>query len=210
MSGPPHVRGPSGEASFPPPDLAVMKVPSEVVPAGTPLYRIHQTAYGPIFYGPGPTEPPTYRFDSASGAFGVLYVSLTPAGAMLETLVRNPQFDFVDRVEIAKRSRTDLTCARDLKLAKLYGSGLSPLGLKADISSGPYAPCGAWADGLQAHPDDFDGLLYHSRHDPLQICIALFERATDPLPLAITAQVPLLDNPVWIEAELGAYQKKIL
>ena len=36
-----------------------------------------------MFFGPGTGVPPTYRFDSASGAFGVLYIGLTLAGAVV-------------------------------------------------------------------------------------------------------------------------------
>jgi hypothetical protein len=169
-------RGPSGAALFPPTDLAVQALPLETIPAGTVLYRVHRSANGPIFFGPGAGKVPVYRFDSAKNLFGILYISREPNGAIVETLCRNPQFDVIARDDVIERSQTKLICKRDLKLARLYGAGLSQLGLRNDISTGPYPPCGAWSDALWLHPMEPDGLLYHSRHDPLQICIALFER----------------------------------
>ena len=58
------------------------------------------------------------------------------------------------------------------------------------ICTGPYENCSLWADEWFAHPDRPDGILYPSRHDPGETCIALFERndlvvtiARDPVPL---------------------------
>jgi hypothetical protein len=75
-------------------------------------------------------------------------------------------------------------------LVRLHGAGLQQLGLDDAISTGPYAPCGAWSDGLCAHPEKPDGLIFRSRHDPDRLCVAVFERsdlefdADPPEPLA--------------------------
>jgi hypothetical protein len=68
--------------------------------------------------------------------------------------------------------------------------GLQQLGLDGTINTGPYENCGLWADELFAHPERPDGLLYPSRHDPSEACLALFERddlvvtvTHDPIPL---------------------------
>ena len=117
------VRGPSGVAPFPPASLASTKLPIDILPAETPLYRAHPTTHGPIFFGPGPGAPATYRFDSASGAFGVLYVALGLAAALVETLLRNPRRKMVALADIEMRATSVLRCRRDLQVVRLHGAG---------------------------------------------------------------------------------------
>jgi hypothetical protein len=111
-----------------------------------------------------------------SGRFGVLYVGLSRAGAVAETLLRNPQRLMVATSQIMDRTATELACLRELRVVKLYGSGLQAVGTDNAISTGPYDPCGLWSDALWDHPDQPDGIAYQSRHDSNEICLALFER----------------------------------
>jgi hypothetical protein len=73
--------GPSGVAPLPPPWLARRSLPIVKIGPGTPLYRVHQLAHGAKHFGPavdpvtGTRGPPTYRFDSLTGRFGVLYAA---------------------------------------------------------------------------------------------------------------------------------------
>ncbi len=168
--------GPTGAAPPPPPWLSGIRLPIEVLPAGTVLQRIHRTTLDPIFFGPGAGDPPTYRFDSGSGRFGVLYVGLSRAGALAETLLRNPHRLMVATAEIADRAATELTCRRAIRVVKLYGAGLQTVGTDNAVSTGPYEPCGLWSDALWDHSDRPDGIAYQSRHDSNELCIAVFER----------------------------------
>jgi hypothetical protein len=177
------------------------------VPAGTVLHRIHRAALGPVFFGPGPGNPPTYRFDSASSRFGVLYVGLSRAGAVAETLLRNPQRLMVSTSEITSRAATELNCRRELRIVKLYGSGLQAVGTDNSISTGPYGPCGLWADALWDHPDQPDGIAYQSRHDSNEICLALFERPG--MTLDIRSTRPLTAMSREIAAFLDAHGKSL-
>lgn len=180
---PPPSGGPTGTASNPPAWLATATLPLLVVPAAGKLHRVHQVVHGPIFFGPaidpttGVRGPPTYRFDSASGAFGVFYCAADIEGAFVETVMRNPQMRLVSRHYVRLRAATEVTCSRDLRLVDLTGRGLSTVGLTNDISTGPYGTCQAWADYLWSHRDQPDGLAYRSRHNPAQICYAIFERS---------------------------------
>lgn len=201
------VRGPSGVAPFPAASVAMAALPVDVLPARTELHRVHRTALHPIFFGPGAGAPPTYRFDSASGAFGVLYVALGFAGALVETLLRNPRRKMVAQADIEVRASSIVRCRRELRVVKLHGAGLQILGLDNSISTGPYEPCGAWADALWAHSDEPDGLAFRSRHDPDQICLAIFERPgtifdTDPA-VRLGGRLPEVAN------ILGAYGKSL-
>jgi hypothetical protein len=182
LSSTPGGSGPSGVASLPPPWLAAQVLPLLTIPAGVLLFRVHQAVHGPIFFGPAidPAtcirQSPTYRFDSLTGTFGVLYLGQHFEGAFAETVLRNPQRRFVSQNYVTLRAVSELTAGRDLKVVDFHGPGLSAAGLTNAISTGPYQPCWAWSDYLWSHRDQPDGIAYTSRHDPQQICYALFER----------------------------------
>lgn len=192
---------------MPPAGLSTTPLPIDLVATGTPLFRIHRLSRDPVFFGPGPGEPPTYRFDSLTGAFGVLYVGLGLPGAVVETLLRNPSRRIVDYDDLAKRASCDLASTRDLRAVRLHGTGLQAIGCDNAISTGPYDVCGAWSDALWLHPDKPDGLAYQSPHDPGQICLALFERPDHGL--LTPASVPLVDQLPTISALLSGYAKSI-
>lgn len=193
---------------MPPGWLAETRLPLDPVAAGTPLFRIHRRDRDPIFFGPGPGEPPTYRFDSPAGTFGVLYAGLSFAAAVAETLLRNPGRRMVSRRELAGRASCEITAARDLRVVRLHGTGLQTVGCDNAISTGPYDPCGAWAEALWTHPDRPDGLAYQSRHDPGEICVALFER--DDLRLGASDPVALSEQLHRVAAVLSAYGKSVV
>jgi len=153
-----------------------MVLPLEIVPAGAALARAHRQADDPVFFGPGAGISATWRFDSLTGAFGVLYVGAGLAGALVETLPRNPRRRMVAYGDLVSRASSELRCPRDLRLVDLHGAGLRRLGLDNAISTGPCVPCGAWSEALWVHPDAPDGIAWRSRHDPREICFALFER----------------------------------
>ncbi len=199
---PSKTHGPTGSALPPPAWLTSKSLPVDVLPAGTVLHRIHRASLEPVFFGPGPGVPPTSRFDSASGRFGVLYVGLSRAGAVAETLLRNPQRLMVATSQIMDRTATELACLRELRVVKLYGSGLQAVGTDNAISTGPYEPCGLWSDAFWDHPDQPDGIAYQSRHASNEICLALFERpdmtfdirSTKPLTAMLHEIAALLDS----------------
>ena len=193
---------------MPPPWLATTALPIDVVPAGTTLFRVHRLGRGAIFFGPGKGVAPTYRFDSLTGGFGVLYVGLSLAGAVAETLLRNPRRRMVSYLELTERASCTLTAARDLRVVRLYGTGLEIVGCDNAISTGHYDVCGVWADALWTHPDRSDGIAYQSRRDSSAICLALFERSD--LRLQAADSVPLTQQLPMIAALLSAYGKSII
>lgn len=206
-SPPPAGRGPTGAAPPPPAWLGSKSLPLDILPAGTVLHRIHRASLGPVFFGPKPDGPPTYRFDSASGRFGVRYVGLSRAGAVAETLLRNPQRLMVAASEIADHAATELVCRRSLRVVALYGSGLQVVGTDNAISTGPYGPCGMWSDALWDHPGQPDGVAYQSRYDSSELCLALFTRSD--LTLTISSTKPLTATLHEIAALLDRYGKSL-
>ena len=200
-------RGPRGAAPPPPTWLSGIRLPIEVLPAGTVFQRIHRMTLEPVFFGPGIGVAPTYRFDSGSGQFGVLYVGLSCAGAIAETLLRNPHRLMVATAEIADRAATELTCRRAVRVVKLYGAGLQTVGTDNAISTGPYEPCGLWSDALWSHSDSPDGIAYQSRHDSNELCIALFQRPD--LEFEVKATRPLMSMLKEVAALLDRYGKSL-
>lgn len=191
-------RGPTGAPRPPPDDAASLPLPIRELPNGASFSRIHRISNAPIFFSPGIGKPPAGRFDSATGTFGVLYCAETFAGAFIETVLRNPARRLIGMAEIESRSLAVIGTSRTTNFVDLQGDGLQQLGLDGSIFTGPYENCGLWTDALFHHPKCPDGILYRSRHDPGQTCIALFERADLGLTLA-SDSVPL----TMLLAEIG-------
>jgi hypothetical protein len=200
-------RGPSGQAPPPPEWLSDISLPIDEIQAAQVLHRVHRSSLEPIFFGPGPNAPPTNRFDSASGRFGVLHAGLTLRGALAETLVRNPQRLMVAMTDMVGRSISGLASNRPLRIVRLYGAGLQTVGTDNSISTGPYEPCGRWSDALWDHPDRPDGLAYQSRHDSSEICFAIFERADVRLEAQVTHALSSMLRDV--AAVLDSYGKSV-
>ena len=161
----------------PPPDwIADISLPLMELPARAALLRIHSAERSPLFFSPGPNGSPVGRFDSATGRFSVIYLALTFEGAFAETMLRNPARRLIASGEINGRSLALVAVARPLRLVRMHGAGLQLLGADNAVTTSPYEPCGLWADTLFDHPDAPDGVAYAPRHDPEQICIALFPR----------------------------------
>jgi len=188
-------RGPSGLPPLPPAWLPTSSLPILELPARIPLVRVHRLEHHPLFFSPGDGKAPVGRFDSPSGAFGVLYLAQALEGAFAETVLRNPQRRFVDLTEITARATSVLGLSRTVHLVEMRGPGLQALGTDNAISTGPYGPCGAWANTLNGHPDKADGIVYPSRHDPDQLCVALFSRPD--------IQIDILSGPTPLENMLG-------
>lgn len=180
--------------------------------AGTVLHRVHRIRHDPIFFGPGtgaePGRLPESRFDSVTGRFGVLYLGGTREAAVVETLLRNPRRRLVSARRIAERALSEVVLLKAVVLVSLMDAGLQQLGIDNSITTGPYEPCGLWADALHDHPSEPDGLVYRSRHDPSQICFALFEGA-EPRVAKGGAAVPLLREANLVAAILDRYHRGI-
>ncbi len=196
-------RGPSGLPRPPPDHAASLPLPIREFPVGAIFNRIHRTQHAAIFFSPGEGKPPAGRFDSATGASGVLYGAETFAGAFIETVLRNPARRLIGMAEIESGSLAVIGTGRITRLVDLQGDGLQQLGLDGSIFTGPYQNCGLWTDALFRHPDRPDGIVYRSRHDPGQICFAWFERADLGMTLA-SGSVPLTR----LQAEVGAMLRR--
>jgi hypothetical protein len=194
-------------------DLALPSEPLEgalpitIVAAGSKWWRVHRTARPPVFFGPAPGQPPTYRFDAPDGEFRVLYVGQSLSAAFVETLLRNPRIPFIERSELEERSVAVLNNENELKLVDVRGGGLSHIGVDNRLATGSYDVAGRWALALWRHADTPDGILYRSKHDPNHICAAIFDR--DHCKFVVSTTTPLVDIPHHWAPILGAHGKGI-
>jgi hypothetical protein len=89
-----------------------------------------------------------------------------------------------------------------------HGPGLATVDLTNAISTGPYEPCWAWSDYLRSHRDRPGGIAYASRHDPEQLCYALFE--SGDVSFKAAPAVPLAERFAEIQARRHQYAKILI
>jgi hypothetical protein len=78
---------------------------------------------------------------------------------------------------LRKRCASKIRFAGRLKLVDLSGSGLATIGADARLCVVDYRVAQRWSRALWSHPQQPDGILYLSRHNPSIICAAIFDRA---------------------------------
>ena len=165
-------------SSWPPPppqDFAARELPVETVPVGTHLSRIHLVAYDPIHFGSNVYN----RFDNRNGDYGVCYMAMSPEGAFAETFLRSIDTRVIFRDFVRKRSISELEVIYPLRLLSLHGPGLARVGANGAVASGPHGVAQLWSREIHDHPEAPDGIVYRSKHDDDELCIALFDRARD-------------------------------
>lgn len=179
---------------------------AESLDPGAVLNRVHRSAVGPIWFGPGPDGPPMGRFDAPQGEFRVLYAAANLAGAFAESVLRRPGVRILRREFIAARTCSFLLVKGALTVAKLYDEGLAVHGLDAAQAATPdYKHTQALALAFHQAFPDLDGLAYRSRIDNGQICYALFDRAA-PAALEATGGVDFAKLPQIAEELLRHYR----
>jgi hypothetical protein len=152
-------------------------------------YRTFRLAHGAVYFG----RSATFRWDAPDGSFGVLYYGDSPACALLETL-HTTGARVVVEADLRARGLAELTPLRPLRLVDLRGGpGLAHLGVDTRLAAGSYRLAQRWSAALHDHPDRPDGLVWPSRHDPLLLSLAVFDRAADALDLGRTG--PWMDPP---------------
>lgn len=162
-------RHPSPTAAFQKRSLAITRVPKS-----HRWVRLHRSKYPPLHFGTTGLS----RFDAPDGSFGVLYVARQPKGAFAETFCRHGgALHQVYELELEQYAVAAITSNRSLKLADLAGKGLARMGLDNRLSTGDYRIAQRWAAAIYNHPDQPDGIIYSSRHDPKQQLAALFDRS---------------------------------
>jgi hypothetical protein len=184
----------------PPADLATRKLP--LVTISGDLFRIHRTVYTWRYFGRNKSE----RFDDPQGVFGVLYASTTADAAFAEVFLRKLALMSIAQVDLQLRTVSTFS-AKPLRCVELTGSGLRKLSCDNRISTEkPYQTTHLWSRALFLHPQQPDGLVYRSRHNPRFRSLALFDRCDAKL--TDVRSEPLMDPPrrTWCSVQLDRYE----
>jgi len=158
----------------PPADLHRRKLP--LISSHQSWFRLHRREHAPIYFGRSTAN----RFNAPDRSFGVLYVGDSPHCSFVETYGRNDGHRrIVTSASLVERMLAEISLAEQVRLVDLAGEGLVGLSADARLTTGDYGVAQRWSLALWSHPDEPDGLLYRSRHDPSRLCVALYNRAAD-------------------------------
>jgi RES domain len=183
----------------PPTDLPTRKLPLVTVKGS--LYRIHRTVQHWRYFGKNASA----RFDDPLKRYGVLYVSSRPEAAFAEVFLRTLSLTVVDEVDLWARSLTSFA-ANSLRCLDLTGSGLRKLSCDNRISTEkPYTTVGLWSRALYTHPQQPDGIIYRSRHNPRFRCLALFDRCAAKLSAGSSEELMGVTRRGWTSDQLVRY-----
>jgi hypothetical protein len=176
----------------PPGNLAQQALPLQLFAA--PVFRIWQNHHPSAFFW---SKKGIYRFDSKSARYGVLYTGGTLEGAALE--VFGDQWvkrRVLSRVLLKKYRVSVMLPTRPLILVDTTGSNLNKLSVDSSLfASINYRLTRAWARAFMEHPSNPEGIIYHSRKNPLLLNYAFF--GTDDVQDSLVEQdaLPLEDAP---------------
>jgi hypothetical protein len=181
----------SSEFPLPSPELFKRTLARRRVPKT--LVRLSRQEFrDPIFW----STKGKYRFDSPTARYGVLYTAASLEGAILEVFGdRWLEHRAMSEQLLRSYNLVKLTIAPGLWLVNTLGSKLLFAGIDARLfASTDYEKTQTWGRAFMEHPQNFDGILYHSRKNPRQLNCAFFE--TEPAQKAITTadSVPLVDT----------------
>jgi RES domain len=145
---------------------------------GAIIYRHHQKAHNPVFFG----STGNFRFDDpdsgSPGCFGVLYAGDDPECCLLESCGPTTGVPSISVAYLAVRSIARLELSENLRMIDLVeAGGLTRIGADSRLTTGSYAVSQQWSASLRNHPIKPDGIRYRSRHAPERIAYAIYSRS---------------------------------
>jgi hypothetical protein len=157
----------------PPQDFAQRSVPLHVHLEGVPVFRFWQKHHPSAFFW---SKKGIYRFDSKSARYGVLYTAESLEGAALEVFgdqwIKRRE---LSRALLANYRVSVIRSAQALTLVNTTGKNLNKLGVDSIFfASINYRLTRIWARAFMEHPCCPQGILYHSRKNPLLLNFAFF------------------------------------
>jgi hypothetical protein len=181
----------SSEFPLPSPELLKRTLARRRVPKT--LVRLSRREFrDPIFW----STKGKYRFDSPTARYGVLYTAASLEGAILEVFGdRWLEHRAMSEQLLRSYNLVKLTIAPELWLVNTLGSKLLFAGIDARLfASTDYEKTQAWGRAFMEHPQNFDGILYHSRKNPRQLNCAFFETELAQKAITIGDSIPLIDT----------------
>ncbi len=167
-----------------------------------PLYRVHRTGRDCVHFG----KRMCARFDDPLGKYGVMYAALQREGAFVEVFLRQLSLLLIRELDLQERSISEITCTR-LHCADLTSAGLRRLSCDNRISTEmPYATVCQWSRALFTHPQQPDGVIYRSRHNPRYKCVALFDRCQSRLKAGSSEALMSGSRRAWTLSQIEKYK----
>lgn len=168
---------PPGDHPLPHPELHSQTPLILSLSPGDVLYRHHQSAHDPIYFG----MSGKYRFDApdcATGAsFGVLYAGADCHCCFIESCGATTGVPAVSGAYLDNREIARMELTEELKFVDLVTSGgLTHIGADARLVTGSYRVAQEWSAALRSHPSKPDGIRYPARHDMTRVAYAIFTR----------------------------------
>lgn len=188
----------------PPPELNLRPLPLHEAPG--PWIRSHELRHAPLYFGTTGAN----RFDAPARQYGTLYVAGDFHGAFIETFGRRLGMKRLTRARVGTRNFAEISQVRPLQLVDLTRPGLSRIGADSRLASGSYDLSQRWALAFYEHPDQPDGILYRSRHDPARLCAAIFDRAEDALTATSLGSLADAHNVALLADLLDTYEYSLI
>lgn len=162
-----------GDHPEPPTDLNLRPLP--LVSIQATWYRLHSADRPAGYFG----RAGLHRFDDPDRSFGVLYLGDSPHCCFVETFGRSEHSTrIVTSHSLQQRALAHVEFQQPTRVVDLTGAGLAHISADSRLVTGSYEVAQRWSVSLWAHPEQPDGVLYRSRHDPARLCLARFERAS--------------------------------
>jgi hypothetical protein len=181
----------SSDLPAPSPELTKRTLPRRKPPK-TVIRLSRQEFRDPIFW----STKGKYRFDSPTARYGVLYTAATFEGAILEVFGdRWIEYRAVSEQLLRSYNLVKLSIGPGLWMVNTLGPNLVSADIDARLfASTDYEKTQAWGRAFMEHPQNFDGILYHSRKNPRLLNYAFFETESAQAAIKIADTFPLIDT----------------
>jgi hypothetical protein len=164
-------------------------------------FRIHRASHGCLYFGKTASE----RFDDPLGRYGVLYAALQPEAAFAEVFLRRLSLMLVAELDLQERALGEIACHR-LHCVDLSAAGLRRVSCDNRLATEkPYQTTQQWSRAFFEHPQQPDGIVYRSRHNPQFKCLALFDRCQSRMKLVGSVALMAGARRAWTVAQIKKY-----
>ena len=166
-----------GDHPPPHPELSTQTPLIFTLKMGDVLYRHHQSALDPMYFGISGAN----RFDDpdcpAGHAFGVLYTAEDAHGSFIESCGTTTGVPAVSGDYLDARAMALLELTQDLRFIDLFATGgLTRVGADSRLFAGSHMIAKQWSAAFRLHPCKPDGIRYPARHDHTGAACAIFSR----------------------------------
>ena len=128
----------------------------------------------------------------------------------METFGRALGYKLLTEAALRASCLTEVRVTSDLRLVDLTGARLRRLDADARLPHGDYPLTQRWSRAFWSHPEQPDGLCWHSRLDDDRLAIALFDRAETLVAPSCQGSLILPKHRVLLRSLLDTYDFGLL